>query len=78
VGLKRFPEETHDSKTHMMSEKTTTSRLIMNFDHVSLIIAALTLTVLAGCGSKVTTQSVSFGPFTVQIADSYGVTTTSP
>jgi hypothetical protein len=42
-----------------------------------IIVALFTLMVLTGCGSKVVTQTVSVGPFTVQIADSYGVVAAS-
>jgi hypothetical protein len=51
--------------------------LYMNYRYF-LVIALLTLTVLAGCGSKTITQSVSSGPFTVQMTDSYSVAPTSP
>ncbi len=49
----------------------------MNYRYC-LIVVLLALTVLAGCGSKTAMQSVSSGPFTVQIADTYSVAPTSP
>ncbi len=48
----------------------------MNYRY-RIVVALLTLTVLAGCGSKTTMQPLSSGPFTVQIADSYSVVSTA-
>ena len=48
----------------------------MNYRY-RFIVALLILTMLAGCGSKTIMQSVSTGPFIIQMADSYRVITTA-
>jgi major membrane immunogen (membrane-anchored lipoprotein) len=48
----------------------------MNYRY-RIVVAVITLTLLAGCGSSTVMQSVSTGPFTIQMADSYHVISTA-
>lgn len=48
----------------------------MNYRY-HFIVAVFALILLAGCGSKTTMKSVSNGPFTIQISDSYQVIATA-
>ena len=48
----------------------------MNYRY-HFIVAVFALILLAGCGNKATMKSVSTGPFTIQMSDSYQVIATA-